>query len=171
MLNSLRRATSQQAWRGLSEALGRGLHLGEPKSDAGRRVLTLPPSVLTELKAHRRAQVAERLASEVWEPGPRGVGSSQTRPAARLTLGPMPEPSSCFALRPTSRTKAPRPEHSAATMMLENELDLRTAGAVLGHSQVSQTARYSHVLADRKAVAAERIEQALFGTRATALEK
>jgi site-specific recombinase XerD len=56
-------------------------------------------------------------------------------------------------------------------MMLENELDLRTAGAVLGHSQASQTARYSHVLADRKAVAAERIEQALFGTRATALEK
>jgi site-specific recombinase XerD len=48
-------------------------------------------------------------------------------------------------------------------MMFENELDLRTAGAVLAHSQVSQTARYSRVPADRKAVAAERIDQALCG--------
>jgi integrase len=61
--------------------------------------------------------------------------------------------------------------HSAATMMLENELDLRTAGAVLGPSQVSQTALYSHVLAYRKAVAAERIEKAFFGTRAAVIEK
>jgi integrase len=151
---------------------GGGLHLGEPKSDAGRRVLTLPPSVLTELKAHRRAQVAERLASEVWEPGPRGGWVF-----ANPTGGPLDPRADARAFKllcvkadvPARRLHDLR--HSAATMMLENELDLRTAGAVLGHSQVSQTARYSHVLADRKAVAAERIEQALFGTRATALEK
>lgn len=58
--------------------------------------------------------------------------------------------------------------HSAATMMLENELDLRTAGAVLGHSQVSHTARYRHVLADRKLVAADRIEKALFSRKSAA---
>ena len=139
---------------------GGGLHLGEPKSDAGRRVLTLPPSVLTELKAHRRAQVAERLASEVWEPGPRGGWVF-----ANPTGGPLDPRADARAFKllcvkadvPARRLHDLR--HSAATMMLENELDLRTAGAVLGHSQVSQTARYSHVLADRKAVAAERIER------------
>lgn len=55
--------------------------------------------------------------------------------------------------------------HTAATMMLDSDLDLRTAGQVLGHSQVAQTARYSHVLADRKSVAAARIEASMFGHR------
>jgi len=56
-------------------------------------------------------------------------------------------------------------------MMLENELDLRTAGAVLGHSQVSHTARYSHVLADRKLVAADRIESRFSVAWSTAREE
>ncbi len=151
---------------------GGGLHVGEPKSHAGRRVLTLPPSVLTELKVHRRAQVAERLASEVRDLGPRGGWVF-----ANPTGGPLDPRGDARAFKLLC-AKADAParrlhdlSHSAATMMLENELDLRTAGAVLGHSQVSQTARYSHVLADRKAVVAERIEHAPFGTRATALEK
>jgi hypothetical protein len=50
-------------------------------------------------------------------------------------------------------------------MMLASDLDLRTAGQVLGHSQVAPTARYSHVLADRQSVAAARIEGGLFGAR------
>jgi site-specific recombinase XerD len=48
-------------------------------------------------------------------------------------------------------------------MMLTSDLDLRTAGAVLGHGQVAQTVRYSHILADRKSVAAARIGETLFG--------
>ena len=50
-------------------------------------------------------------------------------------------------------------------MMLASDLDLKTAGQVLGHSQVALTARYSHILADRKSVAADRIDQALFGAQ------
>ena len=53
--------------------------------------------------------------------------------------------------------------HLAATMMLASDLDLWTAGQVLGHSQIALTARYSHILADRRSVAAARIESALFG--------
>ncbi len=48
-------------------------------------------------------------------------------------------------------------------MMLASDLDLWTAGQVLGHSQIALTARYSHILADRRSVAAARIESALFG--------
>ena len=48
-------------------------------------------------------------------------------------------------------------------MMLASDLDLRTAGAVLGHSQIALTARNSHILADRRSVAASRIERTLFG--------
>lgn len=50
-------------------------------------------------------------------------------------------------------------------MMLASDPDLRTAGQLLGHSQVALTARYSHVLADRRSVAAARIDEALFRAR------
>jgi hypothetical protein len=50
-------------------------------------------------------------------------------------------------------------------MMLDSDLDLKTAGQVLGHSQLALTARYQHVLAERKSVAASRIEAAMFGRR------
>jgi hypothetical protein len=120
-----------QARRGLSAALGGGLKGSEPKSNAGRRTLTMPGTLTTELRAHRKLQTAERLASEY-------RGSR----APRLN-----------DLRP-----------SAATMMLASELDLRAAGQLLGHSQVALTARYSHVLADRRSVAGARIKQTMFGS-------
>ena len=51
---------------------GGGLKVSEPKSDAGKRTLTLPVPVTDELRAHRKAQLAERVASEIWEQGPDG---------------------------------------------------------------------------------------------------
>jgi len=38
-----------------------------------------------------------------------------------------------------------------------------SAGQILGHSSVSQTAAYTHVLADRKAAAARAVEEHVFG--------
>ncbi|MGH9107290.1 MAG: tyrosine-type recombinase/integrase [Acidimicrobiales bacterium] len=166
-----RSGTGQASKRGADcpNRWGGGLDVSEPKSEAGRRVLVLPPSVVMELKAHRRAQAAERLSSEVWTVGPRGgwVFANETGGALDPRADARAFKSLCVnAGVPTRRLHDLR--HSAATMMLENELDLRTAGAVLGHSQVSHTARYSHVLADRKLVAADRIEKALFSRKSTA---
>ena len=50
-------------------------------------------------------------------------------------------------------------------MMLDHDLDQRTAGQVLGRFQLALTARYQHVLADRKWVAERRVEAAMFGRR------
>jgi hypothetical protein len=47
------------------------------------------------------------------------------------------------------------------------DVDLATAGAVLGHSRVEMTARYTHVLADRKRVAADRMSEVLFAPSTT----
>jgi integrase len=125
--------------------------------------LTLPPTVTKDLRAHRAAQAAERLAAgEVCTLGPDGGWVFAT------ALGGPTDPRAdardfkelCKAAKvPARRLHDLR--HSAATMMLANDLDLRTAGQVLGHSQVALTARYSHVLADRKSVAAARIEDAI----------
>ena len=46
--------------------------VSEPKSDAGKRTLSLPVPVTDELRAHRKAQLAVRVASEIWEQGPDG---------------------------------------------------------------------------------------------------
>jgi integrase len=155
-LPTKRGADCPQRWGG-------GLHVSEPKSDAGRRTLTLPETLALELRVHQVAQKAERLASEIWQSGPSG-GWVFAGPAG----GPTDPRADAAAFKdlcvaagvPTKRLHDLR--HSAATMMLASDLDLRTAGQVLGHSQVAQTARYSHILADRRSVAAARIEGTLF---------
>jgi integrase len=140
--------------------------VSEPKSAAGRRTLTLPATLAAELRVHQAAQKVERLASEVWEPGscsgwvfanPVG-GPTVSRADARdfKFLG-------AKAGVPPKRLHDLR--HSAATMMLASDLDLRTAGQVLGHSQLALTARCSHVLADRRSVAAAPIDQARVGAK------
>lgn len=56
--------------------------------------------------------------------------------------------------------------HSAATLMLEADTDLQTAGQILGHGSITQTSQYTHILADRKRAAAARIETLVWGDRA-----
>jgi len=53
--------------------------------------------------------------------------------------------------------------HTAATLLLEADVDLKSAGQVLGHGTVAQTAAYTHVLADRKAATARAVEAHIFG--------
>jgi integrase len=148
------------------QRLGGGLVLRPVKSAAGRRTLVLPPSLAVDLRHHRRLQAEERLASEVWEQGP-GNGWVFANEARRV-LDPRADHRAfkelCSAAGlPKRRLHDLR--HTAATMMLDNDLDPKTAGQVLGHSQIVLTARYQHVLADRKSVAAGRIEAAVFGKR------
>lgn len=154
-----RAALCPQRWGG-------GLKTSPPKSEAGRRKLVIPATLTSELRAHRKEQLTERLASEVWEPGPSG-GWVFTDEAGR----PIDPRADNRAFKDLCRS-AGLPEkrlhdlrHSAATMMLDSDVDLKTAGHLLGHSRVAQTERYQHVLADRKSVAAARIDQALFGQR------
>lgn len=160
--------TGTKAKRGADcpQRWGGGLHLTEPKSEAGRRVLTLPPTLVRDLKAHRNSQAAESLACEIWVTAPDG-GWVFPDPVGG-PIDPRADAAAFKALCTAAGVPARRLHdlrHSAATLMLENDLDLRTAGVILGHSQIALTARYSHVVADRQAVAAGRIEEALFGAR------
>ena len=136
------------------------------KSAAGRRTLVLPPSLAVDLRHHRRHQAEKRPASEVWEEGPEAAGCLPTKRDTRSTPAPTTVRSrNCAGLRVYQSGGCMTCAIGQQRLMLDNDLDLKTAGQVLGHSQLVLTACYQHVLADRKSVAAGRIEAAVFGKR------
>lgn len=53
--------------------------------------------------------------------------------------------------------------HTAATLLLAQGVDQRVVMEILGHSQISMTSRYAHVLPQVMTDAAERIGRALRG--------
>lgn len=53
--------------------------------------------------------------------------------------------------------------HTAASLLLEQGIDIRVVQQILGHSQLSQTQRYAHVTDALARDAAERMGQALWG--------
>ena len=53
--------------------------------------------------------------------------------------------------------------HTAATLLLAQGVDQRVVMEILGHSQISMTSKYAHVLPEVMADAADRIGQALWG--------
>jgi integrase len=53
--------------------------------------------------------------------------------------------------------------HTAATLLLAQGVDQRVVMEILGHSQISMTSRYTHVLPQVMTAAAERMGEALWG--------
>jgi integrase len=52
--------------------------------------------------------------------------------------------------------------HTAATLLLAQGVDQRVVMEIVGHSQISMTTRYTHVLPEVMIDAADRIGQALW---------
>ena len=52
--------------------------------------------------------------------------------------------------------------HTAATLLLEQGIDIRVVQQILGHSQLSQTERYTHVTRALSKDAANRMSSALW---------
>ena len=130
--------------------------------EGGHKTVPLPPQLVTILRAHRAAQLTERMrAANVWEDQDLVFAQENGRPvdsradwqewAGILKAAGMPH----------AGTHAMR--HSAATIMLELGVPLAVVQEILGHSDIRVTRAYSHVSSRLAEDAAGRVGEALFG--------
>lgn len=148
----------------LQRVRGEGLVEKAPKSDAGKRSMYLPPTLLAALKAHRKAQNEMRLrAGDYWTDSGLVFTLDNGRPIDAVLDRRRWRALLEAAGVPHRRLYDAR--HSAGTLLLAQGVAPRTAMALLGHSQISVTMRYQHAVDEIKAEAAARIEAGMWGAR------
>jgi integrase len=120
--------------------------VGDPKSDAGRRSVTLPPHLVPVLEEHLRQHVADAPDALLF-------------PARH---GGHMAPSSLYKVWYPAREAAGRPDlrwhdlrHTGATLAAATGATLADLMARLGHSTTSAAMRYQHAAQDRDAAIAE----------------
>jgi integrase len=148
--------------RSCPQRTGGGLQFAELKSDKSRRMIPLPAQLVAALKAHRAAQLQERATAGpawhegdfVWcQPNGRPIGSHADWEEWRALL-------KAAGIR---QVRVHDARHTAATLLLAQGIDQRVVMEILGHSQISMTSRYAHVVPQLMTDAAERIGRALWG--------
>jgi integrase len=146
----------------LQRQKGKGLVLVPPKSRTSRRSITLPADVVAALRARRHQQAVHRLqAGTAWKDSEDLVFTS--------SLGSPVDPARDHRDWKALLTRAGLPvmrlhdaRHTAATALLLSGVPLRAAMEWLGHSNINQTVRYTHVVPDLASVASEGIERQFF---------
>ncbi len=166
---------------------GGGLVFEPPKSGKGRRTLALPKAVVKILKEHRRLlRKAKMAAGPRWQRivGPDGESGGLVFPRAdgsetdpREDWGQWKEILVAADVRQveriskrgrtagktytTSKVRVHDTRHSAGTTMFLNGMDRKELMEWLGHSQISQSARYTHVTPEMMQARAEQLNPAL----------
>jgi integrase len=148
--------------RSMQRLVGKGLVFDEPKSRAGRRAIMLPNGLRDALRAHRAAQLEERLAAgSEWQEHGLLFAQVNGRP-----IDPGSDWKSWKALLALAGVRDARlhdARHTAATLLLQQGVPARVAMQILGHSQISLTlGTYSHVVPELAQEAAERIDRVLW---------
>ncbi|MGY1680710.1 tyrosine-type recombinase/integrase [Geodermatophilus sp. SYSU D01176] len=142
---------------------GKGLVFVQPKSRAGRRTIALPGPLRDALRAHRTAQLAERMAAgSQWQDNDLVFCQENGQP-----IDPRSDHRAWRALLADAKVPQARlhdARHTAATLLLQQGVPARVAMEMLGHSQISLTlGTYSHVAPELAEDAARRMGEALWG--------
>ncbi len=125
--------------------------------------MALPMQLLDALRAHRTAQLEERLgAGSDWHENGLVFCQANGRP-----LEPRGDHGAWKRLLATAGVRDARlhdARHIAATLLLTQGVPARVAMQILGHSQISLTlGTYSHVVPELATDAAKRVGKALWG--------
>jgi integrase len=148
--------------RGLHRVSGQGLVYEEPKADRSRRTLALPAQLVDALRAHRAAQLEERIAAgPLWQDHDLVFAQPNGRPIERKS-----DWRAWKALLSDAGVREVRlhdGRHTAATLLLSEGVHPRVVMEVLGHAQMRTTTdTYSHVMPALGRDAADRMGKALW---------
>jgi len=141
------------------------LQMVEPKTERSRRVLPLPETVLSSLRAHRSRQLEEKLSL-----GPHWHESGLVFTSM---VGTPLEPRNVVRKFHALLKKADLPHyrfhdlrHACASLLLAQGVPPRTVMDILGHSQISLTMNtYAHVMPAMKQDAMDLMESILAGRK------
>lgn len=150
-----------------------GRFVGTPKSDAGKRDLSLPPQLVDALRKHKADQIRTRA-----EEGHRWRGFTPANgPALELVFcqrdGNAWQPSADWRAWKAFLAAAGVPavrvhdaRHTAATLLLLMGVDGRVVMDMMGWSVASMLKRYQHVLDEMKVDAARKVTETLWAAPA-----
>ena len=157
---------------GCPQRTGHGPELSDVKSRAGKRVVTLPAPLVVALRAHRTAQLEERLAAgSLWwtEPvAPQGKSWDLVfRQPDGKPVGHKRDYADWKVLLVDAGVRDARlhdARHTAASLLLLLKVPARVVMDILGHSSYQLTMNtYSHVAPELNSEAARLMAGALWG--------
>jgi len=144
------------------EQTNAGLTFKAPKTEAGRRTISIPPSVANELKKHWRRQQEQRLALGLGKAGPEDLVF------ARADGIHWPPDSLTTAWQKTiAALKLPKVtlhalRHTHVSQLIASGLDVVTVSRRIGHSNPTVTLTvYAHMFGNTGEGAAAVVETAL----------
>jgi integrase len=129
----------------------------------GKSKLTIqcPPPLLKLLKAHHAAQAAERLAAgESWQDHDLVFCLRNGSPIHRSE--DWKEWKALLEAAKVRKVRVHDGRHTAATLLIEQGVHIRTVQEILGHSRITVTERYTHVASPMARDAAKLMGQALW---------
>jgi integrase len=176
---TVRRALQRQTWRhgctpdqqcGRKRAAecplrhGGGLVIVEPKSQAGRRVVSIPPPLVLALLEHRQIQAKERhQAANLWQDD----GWVFAQPTGK-PIDPRADYGEWKALLADAGVREARlhdARHTAATFLLVLGVTARAVMDVMGWSKIDMAQRYMHVPDELRRKIADQLGELLWKSR------
>jgi integrase len=125
-----------------------------PRKGRSKLTLQCPPQLLPILRAHRKAQAAERLAAgAAWQDHDLLFCRRDGRPIERAD-----DWRDWKDLLRSASVRAVRVHdgrHTAGTLLIEQGVHIRTVQEILGHSRITVTEKYTHVASPMAQDAAE----------------
>jgi integrase len=137
-----------------------GLQIVDPKS--GDRTVPIPKPLCARLRAHRKAQIAERLAAaDWWEEGDFVFAQPNGRP-----IDPRRDHADWVALLQAAGVRHVRlhdARHTAGTLLRAHGTKLEDIADILGHTDVRTTRGYAHAVTELMRDGTDGVGRALFG--------
>lgn len=143
-------------------------YFGEPKTKGSYRTIPLPPTLVSELRSHRKNQLEARMKlGAAWEDNdlvfPSEIGTPLTHSNLTRVFKRVLKRAS---IRTSLRLYDLR--HTQATLLLKAGVHAKIVSERLGHSTTALTLDvYSHVLPSMQAEAADHLEEMLYRKNGT----